>query len=436
MAPRNNNNNNNKRPLLLPLTTAAASPTNSFRTSTMEAAAAAAAGAAVRPPAPASSQSSRWNFGKKRRQQRNHGDNGYGSFAGADARRTPEALLDLPRGSPLDERSQLLGAADHDDDDDDNDAAAQAMEEGSSSSPYIVIAGFEMALRLLVLFAAMFWIGTMLPGQAMRAARILEYAVVAWGTIVALRLLVVMFANKANRPPRTSSSASSSSCCRRLWLYDRNGKGGLDVRAATTAATRLEDEENALLLDEDDAMEGILDRDEHVNGGVDRGLDPSLAALYMVDTISRVRAVFNDKETPLPLETDYFSGHMLAFIRQPGGGGPPYFYGKQRRFEFQYQVVLKRVPDGVVYFGCSLQHPLKLNLMQRTLVNAAMAFCRTSNPDLAYTLSGDHPYMAFPVVTVRTAPFCRRRRRRCCRANHTQGCRTSLTVGSFCFLFH
>jgi hypothetical protein len=367
-------------------------------------AAAAAAGAAG-PPAAATSQSSRWNFGKKRRQQRNHGvNNGYGSFAGADARRTPEALLDLPRGSPLDERSQLLGAADHDDDDDDDDdAAAQQMEEGSSSSPHIVIAGFEMALRLLVLLAALFWMGTMLPGQAMRAARILEYAVVAWGTIMALRLLVVMYTNKANRPPRTSSSASSTSCCRRLWLYDRNGKRGLNDRAATTtAATILEDEENALLLDEDDAMEGMLDRDEHVTNGGDRGLDPSLAALHMVDTMSRARAIFNDKETPLPLETDYFSGHMLAFIRQPGGGGgPPYFYGKQRRFEFQYQVVLKRVPDGVVYFGCSLQHPLKLNLMQRTLVNAAMAFCRASNPDLAYTLGGDHPYMAFPVVTVR-----------------------------------
>jgi hypothetical protein len=362
----------------------------------MEASATAAAAGAVRPPV--ASSSSRWNFGKKRRQQRNHGDNGYGSFAGADARRTPEALLDLPRGSPLDERSQLLGAVtDHDDDDDDN-AAAQEREEGSSSSPHIVIAGFEMALRLLVLLAALFWMGTMLPGQAMRAARILEYAVVAWGTIVALRLLVVMYANnKTNRPPRTSSA--SSSCCRRIWQY---GKRGLDVRAATTtAANTLEDEENALLLDEDDAMEGILDRDEHVPGDGDRGLDPSLAALYMVDTISRTRAVFNDKETPLALETDYFSGHMLAFIRQPVGGGPPYFYGKQRRFEFQYQVVLKRVPDGVVYFGCSLQHPLKLNLMQRTLVNAAMAFCRASNPDLAYTLGGDHPYMAFPVVTVR-----------------------------------
>jgi Protein of unknown function (DUF1769)/Protein of unknown function, DUF547 len=386
-----------KRPPLLPFTNTASpnasSDCKNMETTTAATTAAATAAIATRR---SPSSSSRWTpFGKNKRRRGKGGGpaNGYGSTSGANARRTPEVLLQ-PRSSPLDERSQLLvaGVADDDDDDDhdhDHDAANIRDHGGSGddgSASHIIIASFEMALRLVVLLAALFWLGTMLPGQTSRAARIVEYAVVAWGTIVALRLVMIY-------------QTQPKSCCRRVLLY-RSGGGAINNQQETSLFDTAisDDEENPLLLDigEEDDIE-ILDRDETGGPGQE---DPSLAALYIVDTASRIRAVFNDQHTTLALETDYFTGQMLIYIRAPAGGGPTYFYGKQRRFEFQYQVVLKKVPEGIVYFGCSLpQQQLKLNLMQRTLVNAAMAFCRASNPDLSYSLHGDNPYMAFPVVT-------------------------------------
>lgn len=285
-------------------------------------------------------QQSRWTpFGKKRRRKN------YGSTNSTDHAMI-DSTTELPNSPHMSERLLLRETAEPPPDDDDFD----------------VISIFEIVLRMLLLVSFIFWIGTVLPTQTTKAARALEYSFVAWGTILVLRL-AILYRDQ----------------CKSVWHTKR---------AKAQFEEEMDEERKGLLNgDEDDEL---LDPEDDQ--------DPSLSALYIVDTSTRNRAVYNDAESTLPLETEYFSGKMLIFIREPSGG-PAYFYGKQRRFEFQFQVLLKKVPEGAVYFGTSLQNPLKLGLMQRTLVNAAMAFCRSSNPDLSYSLNADAPFMAFPVIT-------------------------------------
>jgi hypothetical protein len=77
---------------------------------------------------------------------------------------------------------------------------------------------------------------------------------------------------------------------------------------------------------------------------------------------------------------------------------------KQRRFEFQFQIRLKKIPTGRVYFSCELSEPVKMGIIQRAFVGAAMAFIKTTNNNFHYSLQGhsehgkeEKPHMAFPV---------------------------------------
>jgi Protein of unknown function (DUF1769) len=142
--------------------------------------------------------------------------------------------------------------------------------------------------------------------------------------------------------------------------------------------------------------------------------------LFVMDPSSRQRLIPNRLSGPFPLDTDYFRGSMVLILRTPqvmkGEGTEDadasrvrqYLQNKQRRFEFQFQVQLKKVPTGRVYFACELREAsIKLGLIQRVFVSAAMAFVKTTNPNFHYQLSSSSvlepngryevPHMAFPV---------------------------------------
>ncbi len=55
-----------------------------------------------------------------------------------------------------------------------------------------------------------------------------------------------------------------------------------------------------------------------------------------------------------------------------------FFVGKLRRFEFQFQVQLKRVPVGRVYFACEIENEVKMRVIQRAFVGIAMAFVKST----------------------------------------------------------
>ena len=87
---------------------------------------------------------------------------------------------------------------------------------------------------------------------------------------------------------------------------------------------------------------------------------------------------------PVKIDTELFSGEMLLMFRtsqvddndnndqypdtNTNNNIDPtanYFKGKQRRFEWQWQIKLKKIPTGDVYVGCELDEPPAMGMIQR-----------------------------------------------------------------------
>lgn len=151
---------------------------------------------------------------------------------------------------------------------------------------------------------------------------------------------------------------------------------------------------------------------------IQKVVHPSLGSYFTIDSATE-RRVFPNAAQVFPLDTDFYSGSMMVLIRTPDVDDPSapkgtdendamvnYFTGKQRRFEFQFQIRLKKVPTGRVYFACELEESFKMGMIQRAFVGAAMAFVKTTNSSFHYNMTGsaetedgryEKPHMAFPV---------------------------------------
>lgn len=146
---------------------------------------------------------------------------------------------------------------------------------------------------------------------------------------------------------------------------------------------------------------------------------PSLAPLLVVSASNNARLVPNSE--PLELDNDLFHGQMLFMVRTPDVDDiqtrkgteendkiGKYFKSRQRRFEMQFQVKLKKVPEGKVYFACELDEPVKMGVLQKAFVGASMAFVKkmSAKDSFHYSISGqkpesdgryEKPHMAFTV---------------------------------------
>jgi hypothetical protein len=105
---------------------------------------------------------------------------------------------------------------------------------------------------------------------------------------------------------------------------------------------------------------------------------------------------------PFHLSSELLEMDMMAMIRIPHVDNPSItpatpanvkvmacMTGKQRRFEFQYELQLKKVPTGKqVYFASELEAPIKMGIIQRAFVGAAMAFVKTTNNNFHYSIQG------------------------------------------------
>lgn len=135
---------------------------------------------------------------------------------------------------------------------------------------------------------------------------------------------------------------------------------------------------------------------------------PALEKFYVIDTLKNRRGIPNSLE-PFEIENDFFIGKGMLMLRTPdvddasAPRGTPenssvveFFNDKQRRWELQFQVKFKKVPDGKLFFGCDLEEPVNLGIMQMAFVSAAMAFVKQRSNNFHYRLGGDEPpYMAF-----------------------------------------
>lgn len=295
-----------------------------------------------------------------------------------------------------------------------------------------IVSKAESVLRLAALFSFAFVAGASVPSYLSVVTRIAEYCLVAWLTCVAIRLAA------SAHPPRQTVAAAEEE--RIPLLSEPRIEQAQEQRAVAEHRTVLEegneDEESGgefVVKQRDVSLRSSVSLDELSSGlplsGEKKEVPEQQTVLnhhsalnpyYIIDTGKNARVFPNSTECLFPLETDYFSGHMVALIRTPdvdddshGVKGTAeneiaaaYFKNKQRRFEFQFQVKLKKIPTGRVYFCCELEKTIKMGMITRAFVSAAMSFVKSKNNNFHFNLTGnsenadgkwESPHIAFPV---------------------------------------
>jgi len=317
-----------------------------------------------------------------------------------------------------------------------------------------VVSKLETALRCIVCLCGAYLCGAYWhdPTPVHYITKALEYTAVAWFTCCAILLLLnSAVCRKQQHRRRRGSSRRNRKFSREVDAFAEedqsqerqplladvpnrdvlyHGAGidrvpSADLEAAIQSNGVDDNNEAAVEVEveeaEDEADEDDDDEDFEIERGRRAPLSSELDSLFIIDAASRQRIEPNNVSQPFKIETDYFTGFMLVYIRTPGVDKPvspspsssdfvarSYLRNKLRRFEFQFQVKLKRLPDpnGRVYFGVELVDGIKLGMIQRAFVGAAMAFIKTTNPNFAYSItadgngtskSSDRPHMAFPI---------------------------------------
>jgi len=127
---------------------------------------------------------------------------------------------------------------------------------------------------------------------------------------------------------------------------------------------------------------------------------PELENLCMIDESNMKRSYPNGE--PMKIDTELFSGWMLPMFRTcdvddcknirgttRNDAVSNYFKPKQRRFELQLQIKFKKVPVEQFYFGCEMDEPLQLGMIQRAFVGATMKFIKKRNKGFIFNLCGE-----------------------------------------------
>ena len=167
----------------------------------------------------------------------------------------------------------------------------------------------------------------------------------------------------------------------------------------TTVSALTETTESDGLVDTMDNLRAIdeTEADTHI------GQHPALMDMCTIDCATNKRIVPNGE--PVEIDNECFHGYVMLMIRTPDAdrkrddpkikmGETPsriskYFKDKKRRFEFQFQIKLKRVPEGPTFLGCELEHPIKVGTITKGLVNILLAMVRRINPGFHYSWGPD-----------------------------------------------
>jgi hypothetical protein len=140
----------------------------------------------------------------------------------------------------------------------------------------------------------------------------------------------------------------------------------------------------------------------HLDRRMPLAAHPSLERFYFIDKFTMERILPNSGTIHV-LDNHLLSGTMVAMIRTANVDDPEapmgnsyntkvsnYLRDKQRRFEYQYQVKLKRKPEGRIFFACEVDEPVRLGMVQRAFVGAAMAFMKKMNSSFHFCLNGGY----------------------------------------------
>jgi hypothetical protein len=217
--------------------------------------------------------------------------------------------------------------------------------------------------------------------------------------------------NKSNNCSSAHSTATGD-----FSVSEGSDEHELPVPAPSMAATEAEAlddslDNDSLLLDYDQDLVAVDDRPPPpINPEDHAGQHPALQSMCVINTATSARIVPNGP--PAVLENDCFYGHVMLLVRTPDvdeaddqdhhyhshsspdveatmGEIPKavsaYFRGKKRRFEFQFQIRLKKVPQGALFLGCELEHAIRVGTITKGLVGILLAMVRRINPGFHYS---------------------------------------------------
>eukprot|EP01041_Mallomonas_annulata_P003245 gene3245-6422_t len=97
---------------------------------------------------------------------------------------------------------------------------------------------------------------------------------------------------------------------------------------------------------------------------------------------------------PVPIESDYFKGHIVFMVRTDGDLAQyntyeHHFHGRQRKFEIQIQGQLKKLPEGTLIMGGEIPQKMVLGVITRTLIYMIMKFCVKLISNLRFSFGDD-----------------------------------------------
>ncbi|KAL3903443.1 MAG: hypothetical protein SGARI_005380 [Bacillariaceae sp.] len=119
--------------------------------------------------------------------------------------------------------------------------------------------------------------------------------------------------------------------------------------------------------------------------------------MSVVDTATVNEIVPNG--IPVELNNDCFHGHVMLMIRTPDVDNaketPPtldsaarisqYFKNYKRRFEFQFQIKLKKVPTGPLFLGCEVDEMIQMSRFTKGLSGVLLTMIGRINSGFHYS---------------------------------------------------
>jgi hypothetical protein len=152
-----------------------------------------------------------------------------------------------------------------------------------------------------------------------------------------------------------------------------------------------------------DDLDNLVAVDEVILVDDHAGQHPALKQMCVMDCQSRTRIIPNGP--PTMISNECFEGQVMLLVRTPDVDErqedpfvqmgdeqnriSQYFKGKKRRFEFQFQIKLKKVPEGPLFLGCELEHAIKVGTLTKGLVGLLLAMVRRINPGFHYSWGPD-----------------------------------------------
>lgn len=257
----------------------------------------------------------------------------------------------------------------------------------------------ERILRQIVICCIIFIAGTMLSEHAPVVYHILELALVAWGTSLFIMIMekrrMVRTATTTSPSKRTVAETSSLGSHKIIeamekpttsFTSDLQGSFGEELTTIRRKRSRHEiiTEPDS---DERPSPEALPELTmELAVSTASKRQNPHLEHLYVMMVGSGCQRIVPNCTT-YDIDTDLFSGKMLLMFRTPDVDEPTktndpmvnYFRGKQRRFEFQWQLRLKKLPPGDLFLGVEVDEPIQMGMIQRALANTALKFTKKMN---------------------------------------------------------